>query len=162
MDVQHFDAITKAWGSMPRRRLLRGLAGSALGVLPVTLGAAQTGATHFGCLDVGQHCKDQSQCCSGRCKRHRCRAHNVGRCTAAKDFCLTGKATCGGGSCFCYPTTGGANFCSQGSGICMACSKDAQCAVALNSPSAACVESNHGSCSCSGGFATFCALPCTA
>ena len=39
--------------SLPCRRLLTGVAGSALGSLAVTLGIARTEATHFTCLHVG-------------------------------------------------------------------------------------------------------------
>ena len=159
MDAQWFHAITKAWGSLPRRRLLTGVAGSALGSLAVTLGIAGTEATHFTCLHVGQRCKDKSQCCSSRCKRGRCRAHNVGRCTTAKDACVTGTTGCGGGSCLCYPTTGGANFCSSGVGLCMACTTDAECATALDTPGSACIDTNHGNCSC-GPITTACFSPC--
>jgi hypothetical protein len=116
MDVQRFDAMTRACGSLPRRRLLGGLAGSALGAVAVTLGFAEAEATHFFCLHVGRPCKKARLCCSSRCKRGRCRAHNVGGCTAAKDICVTTLPGCGGGSCYCNLTTGGANFCSAAGG----------------------------------------------
>jgi hypothetical protein len=163
MDTDRFDALTRSLSAAgsSRRRLLIGVAGSALSALAVTLGFAEAEATHFTCLHVGHRCKDKSQCCSSRCKRGRCRAHNVGRCTAAKDACLTVAAGCGGGNCYCYRTTGGANFCSSGGGQCMDCTTDAECAEALNTPGAACLDNNHGICNC-GGSVTFCALPCMA
>jgi len=159
VEAIRFDAITKAWGSRPRRRLLGGLAGSALGALATALGAAETEATHFICRHVGQRCKSKSECCSSRCKHGRCRAHHVGRCTAAKDACVTGIAGCGGGSCYCERTTGGASFCSMAGGLCMACTTDAQCAVALNTPGSACIDINHGGCTCAP-FTTACLPPC--
>jgi hypothetical protein len=167
MDANRFDSLARflTQATPSRRRLLTGLAGSTLATLATTLRFAKTGATHFGCLHVGKRCKDKSQCCSGRCKHGRCRAHNVGRCTAAKDVCLTGKAGCGGGSCTCFRTTGGANFCSDSlSIVCMACTTDTECATALDTPGSACIDINHGSCDCtgSGGGTTICAKPCTA
>ena len=163
MDTDRFDALTRSLfgAASSRRRLLTSVAGIAVGSLAVTLGFAEAEATDVTCLHVGKRCKSKSQCCSSRCKNGRCRAHNVGRCTTAKDACVTGTVGCGGGSCLCYPTTGGANFCSSGGGLCMACTTDSECADALNAPGAACVVSNHGNCSCTGST-NFCALPCTA
>ena len=161
MDDDHFDALARSLSAAAssRRLLLRGAAGSVLGALAVTLGFAEAEASHFRCLDVGERCKDQSECCSSRCKRRRCRAHNVGTCTAAKDTCLTGVQGCGNGRCNCYLTTGGAYFCSTGEGQCMACTTDAECAERLGTPGAACIDVNHGDCSCSS-IATYCAMPC--
>ena len=161
MDPVRFDTLVKslATAASSRRQLLTGVAGSALGALVVTLGFGEAAASHFGCLDVGQRCTDKSECCSGRCKRRRCRAHHVGRCTVAKDTCLTGIPGCGSGRCDCHLTTGGAYFCSSGEGACMTCTTDAECADALGTPGAACIDVNHGDCSCSS-VTTYCAAPC--
>ena len=89
MDADRFDALTRALiGAAPsRRRVITGVAGSSLATLVTALGFAPAGATHFGCKHVGKRCTDASQCCSSVCKRHKCRAHNVGGCTAAKNLC---------------------------------------------------------------------------
>jgi hypothetical protein len=163
MNEDRFDALTRSLtkATSSRRVLLTGVGGSALGARAVTFGFAEAGANHFTCLHVGKRCKNKSECCSSRCKHGRCRAHNVGRCTNAKDACVTGTFGCGGGNCLCYPTTGGANFCSSGLGLCMACTTDAECAEALNNPGAACLDVNHGNCSCPGS-SNYCAFPCAA
>jgi hypothetical protein len=161
MDTDRFDALTRSLfgAASSRRRLLTSVAGIAVGSLAVTLGFAEAEAADVTCLPVGKRCKNKGQCCSSRCKNGRCRAHHVGRCTAAKDTCMTGAFGCGGGSCLCLRTTGGANFCGSGGGIYVDCTTDAECATALKTPGAACVDSNHGNCS---GPSNLCALPCTA
>jgi len=56
LDAQRFETITKDWISLPRRRLLTGVAVSALSALAVTLGLAEAEATHFTCRRVGKRC----------------------------------------------------------------------------------------------------------
>jgi hypothetical protein len=167
MDADRFDTLARSLiGAAPsRRRVLTGVAGSSLVTLATALGFAPARATHFGCKHVGKRCTDASQCCSSVCKRHTCRAHNVGGCTAAKDLCRAEKdPSCGGSDCFCYRTTGAANFCAVAAGaerVCMVCATDAECATALNTPGAACVKfTNH--CNCTNGSPTVCVKPCPA
>jgi hypothetical protein len=157
MDGESFDAVVQRVAEVASRR---GVLRAGLGALAVTLGFAEAEATHFFCLHVGRPCKKARLCCSSRCKRGRCRAHNVGGCTAAKDICVTTLPGCGGGSCYCNLTTGGANFCSAAGGQCMDCVTDAQCAEALNTPGSACVTRNHGFCNCVNGSPTSCVPPC--
>ena len=164
MDGPRFDALTRSLTgeARSRRQVLTGLAGTALATLATALRLSEAGATHFGCLHVGEHCKDKSQCCSNRCKDGRCRAHNVGRCKAAKNVCVTGKYGCGEGSCYCWRTTGGANFCGGNVStdrVCMACTTDAECAAALDTPGAACIDLSGGCSECPGST-TLCAKPC--
>jgi hypothetical protein len=170
MDGSSFDALARSLtgAAHTRRQVLTGLAGSALATLAEALGFAEAGATHVGCLHVGERCTDPSQCCSSQCKRKRgtnkrfCRAHHVERCTAAKDVCLTGEFGCGDGSCFCWRTTGGANFCGGNVStdrVCMECTADAECAEALETPGAACIDLSGG-CSDCPGSTTLCAKPC--
>jgi hypothetical protein len=161
MNAQHFDAITKSWGSLSRRRLLRGVAGSALGTLAAVIGTAEVRATLVSCVPVGKRCKRSGQCCSGRCRgpkgKKTCRAHNVGTCTATQNFCTSAAtALCGGGQCGCTRTTGGASFCSKGGSL-ITCTKDAECVVALDTPGAACVVFAGSDCTPEGNR---CALPC--
>jgi hypothetical protein len=157
MDGQSFDAVVQRVAVAASRR---GVLRAGLGALAVTLGFAEAEAADVTCLPVGKRCKSKSQCCSSRCKQGRCRAHHVGRCTAAKDYCVTGNFGCGGGKCFCYPTTGGANFCSAGGGVCMACTRDAECSKALDTPGSACIDTSHGVCTGCGAVTTACMPPC--
>ena len=164
MDADRFDAFTRSLTAVApsRRRLLTGVAGASLAALATALGFARAGAANPACVPVGEHCTEGGECCSSVCKRKRCRAHNVGRCTAAKEFCATGKSSCGGGNCWCFQTTGGANFCGvggPGGGKCFDCSADAQCAIELNTPGAACVLFGKDHCACTG-FTTRCEKPC--
>src|SRR5215217_2353402 len=142
MDAHHFDAITKTWGSLPRRRLLTGLAGSALGALAATLGVTEIKATHVDCRHVGKRCKRARQCCSGICKHHKCRAHDKGICKAGQDACdQTSLETCGANgasACFCYVTTGRASFCGTAT-TGSSCTHDTDC-VTDKGAGAACVS----------------------
>jgi hypothetical protein len=162
MNASRFDALTRSLTgtAFSRRRLLRGAAGSAIGVMAVSLGAAEAGATLVSCVQVGKRCKRSGQCCSGHCRgpkgKKTCRAHNVGTCTATQNFCSSATDLCGGGQCGCTRTTGGASFCSKGGSL-INCTKDAECAVALDTPGAACVVFAGSGCTPEGNR---CALPC--
>ena len=146
MHANRFDTITKDWISLPRRRLLTGVAGSALGALAVTLGLGEAEATHFTCRHVGKRCKRASQCCSGICKRHTCRAHDKGICKASQDACVTSPVGCGGdsaGNCTCVVTTGKASFCGLDGGTLSGCTRDEEC-VADKGEGAACIQCGEG------------------
>ena len=142
MEAQRFDTIAKTWGRPPRRRLLGGLTGSALGALAVSLGVTETKATPVACRHVGKRCKHKSQCCSARCKHGRCRAHDTGICKAGQDACdQTSLEPCGANgtaSCFCYVTTGRASFCGSGT-TGASCTHDTDC-VTDKGAGAACVS----------------------
>jgi hypothetical protein len=97
----------------------------------------------FGCLEVGDPCKSEEQCCSGICDgkkgKRKCRAHGAGTCRQD----LTGLcsdpptlATCNDSeTCFCLRTTANSNFCAElGQKLCTDCQKDADC-EALGLPS---------------------------
>ena len=157
-DADRFDAFTRSLTAVApsRRRLLTGVAGASLAALATAFGFAPVGATSFACLNVGKRCTEGGECCSIVCKCKRCRAHNVRRCTAARNICATEtEFKCAGGSCSCFGTTGGANFCGSAEWVCMACSTDAQCAIALNTPGSACVDFNHGSCAAAAASAPY-------
>ena len=163
MNASHFDALTRSLTGMAssRRRLLTGMAGSALGAAIATaLRAPEAAATIVSCVPVRKRCKRSSQCCSGLCRgpkgKKTCRAHNVGTCTATQNFCSSSTDLCGGGLCGCLRTTGGASFCSRG-GTLIDCTKDAECVEALDTPGAACVVFAGSDCTPEGNR---CALPC--
>jgi hypothetical protein len=148
MDGKRFDALTRSLftRASSRRRLLTGVAGSALGPLASTLGLAPAEATHFGCRHVGVRCKRAKQCCSGICKNHRCQAHHVGSCVSGlvdSGTCtVIGSGACGT-DCNCHNTTGAAGYCGLGGGqggvSCLPCTKDRECENLTGVAGAACV-----------------------
>jgi hypothetical protein len=141
MDGESFDAVVQRASLVSSRRLLlTGVAGSALGALAVTLGFAGAGATHFPCRHVGNRCKRASQCCSGICKRHKCRAHDTDICKAGQDTCASGPISCGDDSaiCFCLVTTGKASFCALNNATPSTCTRDEEC-VTAKGEGAACI-----------------------
>lgn len=169
MDADRLDHLARTIAvPASRRAALKGLAGSALAALAVALGFTEADATHYTCIHVSRPCRRDGQCCSSRCRgpkgNETCRAHHEGSCTAAKNYCLTISALCGGNTCVCYRTTGGANYCAYNVvATCMTCTTDAQCASALGVPGSACIDYSHGTyCSDCNGFATACVPPCTA
>jgi hypothetical protein len=91
----------------------------------------------FGCVNVGNFCKNGGQCCSGICEgkkgKRTCVAHDVGVCEANSDICAAGQEVrCGiyNANCFCVSTTGDAPFCgdfTSPSLLCRDCSQDADC-----------------------------------
>jgi hypothetical protein len=164
MDAARFDTLTRSLtgGGSSRRRLLTGLAGSALGVVATALRIEDTHASHFGCRHWKDDCRRNSQCCSGLCRgpkgKKTCRAHNRGGCALADNFCAGGEDNrCGGGSCICNITTGKAPHCG-GTVFCPAveCQRDADC----GEPGAACIA--VAGCQGCGSPATqnFCQRPC--
>src|SRR5437762_1680890 len=96
MENQRFDDLTRSLrrAAASRRRLLMS---AAVGGLVTALAVSRAEAAPVACRPVGAHCKRGGQCCSARCKNHKCRAHDVGTCTAAQNFCTTGTHACGGG-----------------------------------------------------------------
>jgi hypothetical protein len=140
MDKNHVVAVPRRVSRVPSRRdVVRGLAALGIGVA-TTRPPAPVAATHFTCRHVGKRCNGGAQCCSGICKRHRCRAHDTGICKAGQDSCITSPVGCGGdspGLCFCLITTGKAAFCAL-NGISGTCSRDEEW-VATKGEGAACV-----------------------
>jgi hypothetical protein len=181
MHTDHVDAMTRTWTILPSRRdVLRGLAGAGLGLgsarLPVVV-AARKKRQHknkekkarpnaFGCLEVGDPCKNATQCCSGSCDgrkgNKRCRAHDTGVCDQeAPGYCESAspfQTRCNNQSnCFCTRTTAGSNICGtvNAPSVCTDCKKDADC-EALGLPlGSACVPFSEGNCAgnCEGGMA---------
>ncbi len=148
MDERRFGAPVLRWISgVSRRALLRGWAGGALAGLT-------NQATAAGCLQEGEDCRRGRQCCSGLCKRRRCRrAPDQGICTIRKNTCRDGNGTLCGMSgpagCFCHVTTRGTSFCGAGL-ACRAggaCTRDSDC-DAVFGPGSACVR---GCCGDTGG-----------
>jgi hypothetical protein len=138
MEAERLDALVRSLSeSPPRRDALRLLAGSALATLAAALRFPEAGATHFGCGHWKARCNSDEQCCSGICKRKRCRAHDRGGCRLADNFCAGGKDNRCQPGCTCNNTTGNAPFCG-GTAFCppVECQSDADC----GEPGAACID----------------------
>jgi len=181
MDTDRFDATTRSLTTMPPRRgILRGLAGAALGLVscrpPANVAARKRRRkkktprlNEFGCLNVGQKCRGKDKlCCSGICAgkkpkhggkdRRRCAAHDTGGCPAGErqEACSGGFdrvcTSASGQEGVCNTTTGNAGFCAV-SGDCFPCQRDADCQP-LCGPGAACVRCAE-TCLAAGGAACF-------
>lgn len=184
MVIERFDSSIRALIHAPsRREVLRGLAGVSLGFgaarFPDLADAKKKKRKHkkpkpnaYGCLEVGDACKDADQCCSGICEgktgRKRCRAHGAGTCNpGSPGFCSADdptQALCNDSlNCVCLETTGGSAFCgslaARASG-CADCKRDADCLALGAPPGSACVPFATGACAgaCESGM--LCVAPC--
>jgi hypothetical protein len=171
LEDHRFDAITLALsaGSPSRRHLLRGVAGGALGAALARFGLAVEPAAAAKCAGNNKACKRGSQCCSGICRKKKCKlAPQQGTCTIRQDACEQGGIgfgpKCNGvANCECIVTKTGAAFCRQiGEASCIACTNDQDCEVQL-APNAKCIQKRDlcvaSPCGPEGGD-TFCAAPC--
>jgi hypothetical protein len=140
MDEHEFDRLT--------RRFVLGSVAAALGLgtTPIPDGGTarkrknkRVKRNEFGCVNVGNFCKHDDQCCSGICRgkkgKKKCRAHDADVCTSghADAFCKPGSPIVGcitstGRSGSCYTTTGNAGFCNW-EFTCFSCTKDADCVL---------------------------------
>ena len=108
MDETRFDALTKDWTRLPRRRVLGGL---VAGTLAPLLGLA-------GRVASAQTCRRSRQCGRGQtCVHHTCTAKCGDPLTCDSDGSnQTGGTGCPSTSCFCGKKPGGGSAC-LGSGI---------------------------------------------
>lgn len=165
MDTARFDTLTRGLAAPASRRVAgRFLAGLGLsGLLTRTHavpaaakkdGRGKTGKkrkkpkvtrNQFGCVDVGDGCVNNGQCCSNICSgkknRKTCQGHNVavGSCESGPlGFCAVGPGLIVGTPCtssadengLCFATTGKAPYCAVNSvqdAGCVACKKDKDC-----------------------------------
>jgi hypothetical protein len=159
METDRFDEITRRYARLLPRRAIAGALG--LGALAFPgLSDARKRHKHrrkhkkkvkrndFGCVDVGKFCKNNGQCCSGRCRgkkdKQTCQAHDTGNCPAGVQelFCKGAGAdvsckTSDGTDGLCDTTTGNAPYCTR-NGDCFRCTRDADC-VPFCGPQAACI-----------------------
>jgi hypothetical protein len=177
MDGTQFDALLRSLG-----RSRRSLCGGALVTLTGLLAAAGADAkkrqhkhkkrkkvqppepNSFGCLEVGDPCTSEEQCCSGVCDgkkgKKTCKAHDTGDCPGRvlSDTCGDGETiscnTSSGVQGRCETTTGGAPYCAGG-GDCFTCSKDSDCHEVCG-PRSACILCPVG---CGGAAGTQCVGP---
>jgi hypothetical protein len=127
----------------------------------------------FGCLDVGDPCKNADQCCSGVCEgkkdKKQCRAHDTGTCRQDGLGICTGESgtpfACNNSwNCVCFHTTAGSNFCADldsfGREFCADCRNDGDCQASGFPPGSACIPYSDGACAgnCESGMA--CLAPC--
>jgi hypothetical protein len=144
--------------STGRRVALRGLAAAVLGVGVASHqpdGAAakkkpKIKRNQFGCVNVGDTCKNNGDCCSRICEgskaKKTCKAHDTGGCRSGQDSC-TSVVPCTSSTGFagtCFTTTGRAGYCGVGS-ACTGCATDADCVRALGR-GAACVQCDPAGC----------------
>jgi hypothetical protein len=170
--------LTSVLGRAPSRRdVVRGLAGVGFGL--GGLWSAEPGAAKkrrkgkkpkpniFGCLEVGDACKRAAKCCSGICKRKKCRAHNTGTCKQdGPEICSINPPpglTCNNdGTCRCFGTTAGSIACSRfDAGVsCVECQRDPDCEDLGFPTGTVCAPFTVGACggACPGGMA--CLIPC--
>lgn len=151
MDGSHFDDLLRSL-TRPRRSLLGGSLALATGWLGVSAIDAKKKRKHkkrkakkakpneFGCLELGDPCQSEDQCCSGICEgkkgKKTCRAHDTGTCDqTAVGYCEAENpnlTVCNGGNCLCFATTAGSNVCTNNV-TCTDCKRDADC-LALGFP----------------------------
>jgi hypothetical protein len=157
MDSNRFDALARSVSTLVSRRKLAGGLGLSALMLP-GLGEAKKKHKHkkkkkvkfndFGCVNVGNFCKNSEQCCSGICQgkkdKKKCQAHDASTCQAGQTVVAcggSGNVTCTtssgdpGGSCL--TTTGHGALCAHFA-TCFVCTKDADCQAPCG-PQAACI-----------------------
>jgi hypothetical protein len=156
VDAKDFDRLSRAASSLLSRRLLAGGLGLAALAFP-TLGEAKrkrrkrrrrrrknkVAFNAFGCVDVGNFCTSDDQCCSGSCEgekdKRRCQAHDQSTCQG-QDGCLGDQALCqttANAPGICALTTGNASYCAA-TRFCRNCARDADC-VPFCGGGAACI-----------------------
>jgi hypothetical protein len=166
MDAGRFDGLVRSLhDAVSRRAAFRALGGvvTLLG-LPGRDNASakkrkrkkkKVKRNSFGCVNVGDFCRKNGQCCSGLCKRRKCEPHDADVCEAEDDICKGNAASCTtatNNKGDCGRTTGNASYCG-GEGDCFPCKKDADC-IPICGPLAACVVC-ESECAEAGGTACF-------
>jgi hypothetical protein len=157
MDASQFDRWTLALSDSVSRR--QTIVAMLLGGSIMVRGSEQAAAKKkkrknkkinrnaFGCVNVGNVCKNSGQCCSGICEgkqgKKKCRAHDTGGCKPghSESSCGGTDVTCTTATGFpfgaCSTTSGKAGYCA-GDIACAQCSRDVDCQAELG-PLAACV-----------------------
>ena len=188
MNATSVEAVTRSLTSAPSRRdVLRGLAGTGIGLglagwsAPADARkkrkrrkkAKKAKPNAYGCLEVGDPCKNADHCCSGICQgkkgKKKCQAHGMGTCDQeGPGYCTTPNPALGlcsnSANCACIRTTAGSNFCydagAEGGSACADCQQDADCEALGFPPGSACAPVLQGRCVglCAGGMT--CLAPC--
>jgi hypothetical protein len=182
MEIKRLETVIRALTVLPSRRgVLRGLAGTGLGLVrwPSPAEAKKKRKrknkrkvkfNDFGCVNVGGFCKNDEQCCAGICEgkkgKRKCKAHGTGTCDQEGPRLCTSPnpvlLKCNNSAdCACIRTTAGSNFCSSELAIeCADCQQDADCEALGFPPGSACAPTSEGGCAglCETGMA--CLAPC--
>jgi hypothetical protein len=150
--MTRFDHVTRTFATLLSRRTLAGVLGLGAISLPSLADAKKKRnkkkrkikRNSFGCVNVGNVCKNSGQCCSGICQgkksKKKCQAHNTSTCQPGQSICGPNPAGCTtdtGAPGGCTRTTGSAGYC-EASGDCFVCQKDADC-VPFCGAGAACI-----------------------
>jgi hypothetical protein len=153
VELNCLDRLSRSVSTVLSRRAVARALGLGALALPDLAGAKKHHHKHkvkfndFGCVNVGNVCTSDDQCCSGICEgkqgKKTCQAHDQSTCQAGQNIAFCGGSADGdcvdssgtpGGDCF--TTTGNAGICAQGGG-CFICTKDVDC-QAVFGPGAAC------------------------
>jgi hypothetical protein len=174
VDQNRFNSLTRYLTSHPsRRHLMRGLASLGLGLgMARLIDNAEAKKKHkhrhknrkpkatpneFGCLEVGDRCTSEDDCCSRVCEgkkgKRTCQAHDAGTCKQDGQLVPCNNRT----DCGCFRTTAGSDICSElfGPSECADCQRDADCEALGFPPGTACGLSPIP---CESGMACF--VPC--
>ncbi len=179
------DVIAQMTKAPSRRDILRSLAGAGMGLgVAWQVGDAEAKKrrkrkrkrkvkvgtpNEFGCLSVGQDCRDGVQCCSGICEgkkgRQTCRVHGAGTCSQQDPGICSGelKGCNDGVNCLCARTTAESVFCgnfSTAAVLCTECQTDADCEAQGLPPGSVCVPVSEGTCVLICETDTICVPPC--
>lgn len=121
----------------------------------------------FGCLEVGDPCKNAAQCCSGICEGKKCRSHDTGTCNQkGPEICVIDpplSLTCDNdATCRCFATTAGSIACTrfEPAVSCVECQRDPDCEAQGFPTGTVCAPFSVGPCAgqCESGMA--CLIPC--
>jgi hypothetical protein len=143
LDSARFDHLTRAVATLRSRRTLAGVLGLSALALPGLADARKKRKkkkkikkNQFGCVDVGNFCKNGGQCCSGICEgkkgKKKCKAHDASTCVAGQTIDDCGGSVnvlctaTGGDPGACLTTTGNAPYCAT-SLECFSCQQDVDC-----------------------------------
>jgi hypothetical protein len=152
-----FDHLARRMaGLSSRRTTLRGVAGTAIAAALGGRGVEADAKSKkkpkikrnaLGCVNVGDACTKDAQCCSNRCKgskgKKKCQGHDGAECRVGQDSCAKAVPCViprGLQAGICNTTTGKAPYCRAVAGTCSDCHKDAECiSVCGGQQAAACV-----------------------
>lgn len=125
MDSHRFDRLVRSL-ALPRSR--RGIMLALVGGIVATTGAETAQARRRKCRAIGNRCRDNQDCCSGKCKgtrrNSRCAGHDSGGCRAGNTACRTPpetRTTSLGEVGGCLTTTGDGGYCCDNCSVGTAC-----------------------------------------
>jgi hypothetical protein len=165
MVTSPFDAAVRTLGAtMGRRPLLRGLMGTAFGLVAISEHASHVTAKQSKCrggkIRCGQKCCAKGQACIGG----KCRSR-AGTCPIKADSCgPSGTVPCNDNEdCGCYQRLQGGVACVQftlDQGACDQCQTDQDCRDLGFPPGSSCIKDDGDNCNCEADKRGFCGEPC--